>query len=86
MERKKRKEEKNMEKRNVIFLDVDGVLNSLAYHEKAGRNAPELEERALRILADIYKENDLYRAGIFMAGTCTYGIPCSAFHVSVPTG
>lgn len=43
MERKKRKEEKNMEKRNVIFLDVDGVLNSLAYHEKAGRNAPELE-------------------------------------------
>ena len=58
MERKKRKEEKNMEKRNVIFLDVDGVLNSLAYHEKAGRNAPELEERALRILADIYKEND----------------------------
>ena len=43
-----------MEKRNVIFLDVDGVLNSLAYHEKAGKGAPELEERALKILADIY--------------------------------
>lgn len=47
-----------MEKRNVIFLDVDGVFNSLAYYEKAGKSAPELEERALKILADTYKEND----------------------------
>ena len=78
-----------MEKRNVIFLDVDGVLNSLAYHERAGRDAPELEERALKILAagrHIQRIRLLYRAGIFMAGTCTYGIPCSAFHVSVSTG
>lgn len=70
-----------MEKRNVIFLDVDGVLNSLAYHENAGRDAPELEERALRILADIYKENDvvscwhLHGGNLHLRNTVQH-IPC----------
>ena len=73
-----------MEKRNVIFLDVDGVFNSLAYYEKAGKSAPELEERALKILADIYKENDC--CIVLASGTCTDGVPCSTFHVSVSAG
>lgn len=47
-----------MEKHNIIFLDIDGVLNNLAYHEAAGKCAPEIEERALKILADIYKESN----------------------------
>ena len=47
-----------MTRHNIIFLDIDGVLNNMAYYETYGHDSPEIEERALKILAKIYKDSD----------------------------
>lgn len=45
--------------RNIIFLDVDGVLNSLPYSKMAEENnLPELDENSIKILGYIVKKYD----------------------------
>ena len=42
---------------NIIFLDIDGVLNSMAYYEynkKIGKKAKEISDYHLQMLAKIY--------------------------------
>ena len=55
----KRKGEKEMAKRlsptNIIFLDVDGVLNNMAFL-KGKDIGEEIDMRAVERLAEIYKE------------------------------
>ena len=46
---------------NIIFLDVDGVLNSRAYYEhnkKIGKNVKEISDFHLQMLAKIYHSCD----------------------------
>lgn len=40
---------------NIIFLDVDGVLNNMAYFEN-GENVPEIDMTAVERLARIYHD------------------------------
>lgn len=42
---------------NIIFLDVDGVLNSMAYFE-TGEDVPEIDMTAVERLAKIYHDCD----------------------------
>ena len=57
----KRKEKKEMAKilspTNIIFLDVDGVLNNMAYL-KGKDTGEEIDMQAVERLAEIYKECD----------------------------
>lgn len=46
---------------NIIFLDVDGVLNSMAYYEhnkKIGKKVKEISDYHLQMLAKIYHTCD----------------------------
>ena len=44
-------------KHNIIFLDVDGVLNSMAYFETS-EDVPEIDMSAVERLAKIYHDCD----------------------------
>lgn len=53
-------EKKEIGKYNVIFLDVDGVLNSLAFYKGFGNTseAPDIDIRTVARLAEICKACD----------------------------
>lgn len=50
-----KKEGKQKMRHNIIFLDVDGVLNNMAYFEN-GENVPEIDMTAVERLARIYHD------------------------------
>ena len=44
---------------NIIFLDIDGVLNSMAYFERnKGKGHMEISDYHLQMLAQIYRSMD----------------------------